>query len=112
LPDKIEKRKHPRVAVAWPVTIIAEDGAVEGETKNITIEGVFIHCTQRLLPGNTYRMVIKPPQGPIEVEGELVWSNLDNLGQRNAVSGMGFYFVKVADEDRESLSEAISAQKV
>jgi hypothetical protein len=100
------------VAVTWPVTIIAEDGAVEGETKNITIEGVFIHCTQRLLPGNTYRMVIKPPQGPIEVEGELVWSNLDNLGQRNAVSGMGFYFVKVADEDRESLSEAISAHKV
>jgi len=100
------------VAVTWPLTIIAEDGAVEGETKNITIEGVFIHCTQRLLPGNTYRMVIKPPQGPIEVEGELVWSNLDNLGQRNAVPGMGFYFVKVAEEDREYLSEAISAQKV
>jgi hypothetical protein len=93
------------------VTIIADGGAVEGQTKNITIEGVFIHCTQRLRNGNTYRMVIKPPQGPIEVEGELIWSNLDNLGQRNVGSGMGFYFVKVADEDRKHLSEAISAYK-
>ena len=109
--ERIEKRKHPRVAVTWPVTIIAEDGSVEGETKNITVEGVFIHCTQRLLPGNTYRMVIKPPEGPIEVEGELVWSNLDNVGQGNAVPGMGFYFVKVADEDRASLSKAISVYK-
>ena len=111
MPDKVEKRKHPRVTVTWPVTIIAEDGAVEGETKNITIEGVFIHCTQRLRHGNNYRMVIKPPQGPIEVEGELIWSNLDNLGQRNAVPGMGFYFVKVTEEDREQLSAAISAYK-
>ncbi len=111
MPDKTERRKHPRVAVTWPVTIIAEDGPVEGETKNITVEGVFIHCTQRLLPGNTYRMVIKPPHGPIEVEGELVWSNLENLGERSAVPGMGFYFVKVADEDRAHLSLAIAAYK-
>ncbi len=109
MPDPVERRKLPRVAVTWPVTIIADDGAVEGETKNITIEGVFIHCTQRLRPGNTYRMVIKPPQGPIEVAGQLVWSNLDNLGQRNVVPGMGFYFVKVTDEDRIHLSKAISA---
>jgi hypothetical protein len=99
------------VAVKWPVTIIAEDGPVEGETQNITLEGVFIHCTEKLRQGDTYRIAIKPPKGPIHMAGKLVWSNLDNLGNRDALPGMGFYFVKVTDEDRQLLSEAISAYK-
>ena len=49
----IEKRKSPRTEVRWPVTIMTKTGAVEGEARNISVEGVFIlftHSTESLSP--------------------------------------------------------------
>jgi hypothetical protein len=31
----VEKRKSPRIEVRWPLTIMTETGAVEGEARNI-----------------------------------------------------------------------------
>ena len=103
----VEKRKLPRIEVQWPVTMITEKGSVEGEARRITVEGVFIHCTERLSLNETYRLEIKPGVEKIEVMGKLLWSNLESAADRNALPGMGFCFVKVGEGDRERLREAI-----
>ena len=105
--DFLEKRKLPRIEVQWPVTMITEKGSVEGEARNITVEGVFIHCMERLSLTEAYRLVIKPAGEKIEVMGKLLWSNLDSAADRDTLPGMGFGFVKVSDGDRELLREAI-----
>jgi hypothetical protein len=107
LSDFLEKRKLPRIEVQWPVTMITEKGSVEGEARNITVEGVFIHCMERLSLNEAYRLVIKPAGEKIEVMGKLLWSNLDSAADRDTLPGMGFGFVKVSDGDRELLREAI-----
>jgi len=107
LSDFVEKRKLPRIEFQWPVTMITEKGSVEGEARNITVEGVFIHCMERLSLNEAYRLVIKPAGEKIEVMGKLLWSNLDSAADRDTLSGMGFGFVKVSDGDRELLREAI-----
>jgi hypothetical protein len=103
----VEKRKLPRIEVQWPVTMITEKGSVEGEARNITVEGVFIHCMERLNVNETYRLLIKPAGEQIEVMGKLVWSNLEGTADRDILPGMGFCFVKVGEGDRELLREAI-----
>ncbi len=103
----VEKRKLPRIEVRWPVTLITEKGSVEGEARNITVEGVFIHCMERLSVDETYRLLIKPAGDVIEVMGKLLWSNLDSALDRETLPGMGFCFVKVSEGDRELLREAI-----
>jgi hypothetical protein len=103
----VEKRKLPRIEVRWPVTMITEKGSVEGEARNITVEGVFIHCMERLSVNETYRLLIKPAGEQIEVMGKLLWSNLDGAGDRDILPGMGFCFVKVSEGDRELLRQAI-----
>jgi hypothetical protein len=103
----VEKRKLPRIEVRWPVTMITEKGSVEGEARNITIEGVFIHCAEKLSLNETYRLVIRPAGEQIEVMGKLLWSNLESAADRDSLPGMGFCFVKVGDGDRELLREAI-----
>ncbi len=103
----LEKRKLPRIEVRWPVTMITEKGSVEGEARNVTVEGVFIHCLEKLSLNETYRLVIKPAGEKIEVMGKLVWSNLDSAADRDTLPGMGFCFVKVSDGDRELLRKAI-----
>jgi hypothetical protein len=107
LSDFEEKRKLPRIEVRWPVTMITEKGSVEGEARNITVEGVFIHCMERLSLNETYRLLIKPSGEKIEVMGKLLWSNLDSAADRDSLLGMGFCFVKVSEGDRELLREAI-----
>jgi len=99
-----EKRKSPRKEVRWPVTIITKTGAVEGEAKNISVEGVFIlftHSTESLSPPKSYRLVVKPDGEQIEVMGSLVWSSFDvHLGK-------GFCFVGFSERDQRRLRKAI-----
>jgi hypothetical protein len=103
----VEARKLSRIEVQWPVIIITEEGPVAGEVRNITTEGVFIHCMERLSVNQAYRLLIKPPGEEIAVMGKLVWSNLESAAGRDILPGMGFSFVKVSEVHRELLREAI-----
>jgi len=107
LNEFVEKRKLPRIEVQWPVTLITEKGSVEGEARNITVEGVFIHCMEKLSLNETYRLLIQPAGDEIEVMGKLLWSNLEGAADRDILPGMGFCFVKVSKGDRELLPQAI-----
>lgn len=102
----MENRGLPRIAASWPLTIITANGPVEGEARNITLEGVFIHCMERLSVDETYRLVIKPPGEEINVMGKLLWSNLEGATGRDILQGMGFCFVKVNEVHRGLLWEA------
>jgi len=100
----IEKRKSPRTEVQWPVTIMTNTGAVEGEARNISAEGVFIlfdSSTGSLSPPKTYRLLMKPDGEEIEVTGSVVWSS------RDVHLGKGFCFVGFNERDRRRLRKAI-----
>lgn len=105
----MEKRKQPRIKVKWPVTIYTKKGPVKGESRNITSTGIFIHCKEQLRPNEVCRMRIRlPRKQSVEVQGQLIWSNLDGLDSKGPYSGMGFSFLKCSEEDRCLLDEVIS----
>jgi hypothetical protein len=108
--DSMKKSELPRLSARWPVTIQTESGEADGETRNITVEGVFVRCLERLREGELYHMTIKLPEKPLEVTGKLLWSNLDSFTSLKYNSRMGFCFLKIEDKDRQSLGEAIRAQ--
>lgn len=106
----LEKRKHPRIKVRRPIIIYTDKGTIEGESRNITSSGIFIHCKERLCQDEVYKMAIRfPLERSIEVKGKLMWSNLEELKPNSVFSGMGFSFVKISDEDRHLLNDAVSA---
>lgn len=109
--DSENKRRLPRVSVRWPVAIETENGRVDGETRNITVEGFFLHSLERLREGTVYRITIKVPENQVEVAGRLQWSNLDHFKPDHEIPGMGFCFVRIEEEDRERLGEAIAAHE-
>lgn len=105
----LEKRRHPRVKVRRRITIFTNKGKIEGESRNITVNGMFIHCKKQLRENEIYRMLIRLPQKhSIEVRGKLIWSNLDGIDPNGTFSGMGFSFVKISDADRHRLNDAVS----
>ena len=107
--DGIEKRRHPRIPVRWPITIITDQGTIEGESRNITVEGIFVHCKEELRRGEDYQMIIRiPKQESVLVKGKVVWSNFESMDLNSSYIGMGFSFIRISDEDRQLLGEVIS----
>jgi len=110
LANYLEKRKHPRIKVRRPIIIYTDKGTIEGESRNITSSGMFIHCEEKLCQDEVYRISIALPlHKSIEVKGKLMWSNLEDTKPNSIFSGMGFSFVKISDEDRHLLNDAVSA---
>jgi hypothetical protein len=109
LDDPRERRKSTRINVNWPITIITSQGMIEGESRNITPSGVFIHCKKRLPEDEVYQIIIKLPNGKqIIVKGQMMWSNLNGREDAGALVDMGFSFIKMSDSDQKVLRTVIS----
>jgi hypothetical protein len=110
LKHTVERRKHHRINVAWPISIILDEEIIEGETINITVDGVLISCEEPLQLNEVLRISISPPnhQG-IEVNGKVIWSDNYAIDEQDAAFGMGICFVKISDVNRHFLRDLISA---
>ena len=107
--EKIERRKHQRVQVAWPVNVFTDHGTIEGETKDISGEGVSISCEEPLALNENYRIGIIPPNHKIiDITGKVVWSDLYGIDENNTAFGMGLCFVKIPNSDHSSLENIVS----
>jgi len=109
LANKSERRKHPRIETRWPITVLVGDKPLEGETINITVDGIYISCEEPLRLNKIYRLLIRPPNSKnIELAGKVMWSDMYGIdGEKNAF-GMGFCFVQVSDEGHDFLIDMIS----
>jgi hypothetical protein len=109
LDDPRERRQSPRINVTWPITIITSQGMIEGESRNITPSGVFIHCKKTLPEDEVYQIIIKLPNGKqIIVKGQMMWSNLNGREDTGALVDMGFSFIKMSEQDQKVLRTVIS----
>ena len=106
--DPLKGRELLRLSVRWPLTIKTGNGEAHGETRNITGEGMFLSCSERLHEGIVYPMTIRLPEKRVEITGKVTWSNLNNCTSLNLNSAMGFYFMRIDEEkDKQILREAI-----
>jgi len=109
LVDPSERRVASRINVNWPITIITSQGTIEGESRNITPNGVFIHCKTKLPENEVCQIIIKLPNGKqIIVKGQMMWSNLNGREDMGALVDMGFSFIKMSNKDQEALRTVIS----
>ena len=108
---KKEKRKYPRVEVTWPVTIYYEDEKIDGETKNISAEGVSLQCEKPLPVNRAFSILINPPDHQaIDLKGEVIWSELYGIdgAHKTDVYGLGVCLVELSEEDKQLLKAMLS----
>jgi len=110
LGDGIERRRHPRIDVRWPLAIMAAHGTIEGETRNISESGFAIHCDEPLPIEEIYAISISPPDHPpIGINGKVVWADLYGIEGEDTTVGMGVCFVEISEEDRQFLRDVVAA---
>lgn len=107
--DFDEKRQHPRFDIVWPVEIHLKDEIIEGETVNISMEGISLHSDDPLPLNEVFRILIRPhDQQVVEISGKVVWSDVYGIGQGDETYGMGICFVEVSDQNLAVYKELIS----
>ena len=106
-----EKRNYPRVEVNWPVTIYFDDEKIEGETRNISVEGIFIHTEKPLPFKKSFSISVNPPEHQaLGLKGEVVWSDLygiEGAGESD-VYGLGVCLVELSEEDKSLIKDMLS----
>lgn len=107
--DLEKRRRHPKLSERFPVTVLTQEGEAIGETRSLTIEGVFFHCPERLREGEICRMRIELPERRVEMVGRLAWSNMANFKPEQTYAGNGFCFMKMSGEDRDRLGDVIES---
>jgi hypothetical protein len=109
--DSMNRRELLRLSIRWLLAIKTESGLARGETRNITGEGFFLYCSERLREGGVYPLMIKLPEKRAQMTGKVTWSNLDNCASLDFSPAMGFYFMRIdEDKDKQILREAIVAE--
>jgi len=105
-----EKRRHPRIAVSWPVSIETSDRADNVQLKDISLGGAFVVCPEPLALNEKFKISIRiPNRAPLCLNGEVVWSNRNMSADRVVNRGMGIRFIKNTENDRQRLNEALKA---
>jgi hypothetical protein len=82
-------------------------GSLEGETKDVSVDGVFIFCSKEPEIGINFPIFLKPSeQRTISVVGEKIWSGSFTIDNRT-VFGMGVQFIHISPEDRNYIADLI-----
>jgi hypothetical protein len=105
-----EKRKHPRVEVKWPVTMMTTDGDWNGVVENISSGGAYIR-TKKLL-SNSDPIVM----GIMGLKRELLWIGAEVVRTdftttskpEKSTVGIGVRFTTVSEEDYQFIKNEVS----
>jgi len=107
----IERRQYPRILVNWPAVVETRQGSVEGETKDISVDGVFIFCGKEPKVGENFPILLEPSeQRTISVVAEKIWSGTFNP-QNRKVFGMGIRFIHISPEDRQYIAVLVEKEQ-
>ena len=91
--DGRERRLQPRVEVKWPVTMLTSEGAIKGETRDISMQGAFIYCDNPLPLFERFVLSVKAPAASMQVMAQVVWSSNSSTDKKDEPGGMGVRFI-------------------
>jgi Tfp pilus assembly protein PilZ len=74
--------------------MITSVGTMEGETRDMSTAGAYIHCEAPLSPAERLLVNVKLPSGsPLQVSAQVVWSNHVSSEEKQKPPGMGVRFL-------------------
>ena len=103
-----ERRRSTRKACSWPVNIIVDGDMVSGETVDVSVHGVHVHCDDPLPMNEAVTLTIAPPERDlIKARAKVIWSDLEGIDTDNRPVAMGLCFVEIEAEDQQVFEAAI-----
>ena len=101
-----EKRRHPRFRVHCPISFISYDELRFGETADLSLGGMKIHCRTILLQGETYEFTVVMNGQAISPRGKIVYIQ----SQSEFAYEAGVSFLHLSEEHANRLNGFLSVQ--
>jgi hypothetical protein len=96
LPIKQERRHQPRAECNLRASIHRASRSFDGFIRNVSDNGLFLCCSQKLLPGECLRITVEPKGcAPLEIEAEVIWSHILRHDEPGGLYAMGCRFIDV-----------------
>ena len=94
----------------WPVRVITNDGTVKGESRDISVQGLFLCCEEPLPLHTVFAIRISPPDhDSIQVQAKMVWSNRYGIDMEDRTYVcIGVCLVSISEQDRQYLESVMS----
>jgi type IV pilus assembly protein PilZ len=103
-----ELRSAVRVLVNLEVDYALEDNYLFAYITDISETGIFVRTTTPEEPGTSLNLKFAAHDGPLELEGEVIWINPYRPGSPdNLHPGMGIRFATLDDDVRDRLLELV-----
>ena len=108
-PNLIQRRKHPRVRVNWPVTMMTPEGDMEGTIENVSAAGAYIRCGTPLSKNDLFILAILDQNREESwIGAEVVWIDIPLSSDLEGIPvGMGVRFTNLSAEDLQFLTESV-----
>jgi hypothetical protein len=105
-----EKRQHPRFELSWPAFLDGSEQRQEVQLKDISLGGAFVICREPLALQEQFQVTfVLPDHGSLQLNAEVVWSNVNMPSDKVVNRGMGIRFIKNDEKQRQILQDAITA---
>lgn len=105
-----EKRQHPRVDINWQAVLENSARTEKVTLKDISIGGAFVCCQQPWALQDKFQFNLALPDGqPLQLNAEVVWSNVNMPPEKVVNRGMGIRFINNPEQARRQLQAAIDA---
>lgn len=106
-----KSREYSRVKVSWPVLIYTGEGLIEGEIKDISLDGAMIHCDKLPNLDQELNLSIALPDSALPVTASVKKVRLASQeGAATVPHNLAVRFTGIDEEDRRLLCYAIEAQ--
>ena len=103
-------KRHPRIFTKpkpkWPISAQVGGEVIHGEAKDISPFGAFIRCRKPLNLNEIFDMVVDTPDKSLNIQAEVVWSNIYGPDDEISPRGMGVRFIKMPSEARKLIAQA------
>lgn len=98
-----------KAKLKWPVSIKANGSSSDGITLNLSTNQTYIRCAKPLRLNEVFDVILQVPNSDdsIEVQVEVVLSNIYGPDDEISPRGMIVRFLDLADEDRRTIAKAI-----
>lgn len=104
-----EKRKQPRLAVSWQAFLDNSGEKMNVQIRDISLGGAFVVCPAPLALQEKFCITIDlQDQKKLQLNAEVVWSNVNVPEDKVIFRGMGIRFIDNTAEDREALVHAVT----
>ena len=96
----------------WPVSAQVAGRVIHGEAKDISPFGAFIRCRKPLNLNEIFDMVVDTPAKSLNIQAEVVWSNIYGPDDNITPRGMGVRFVRISREDRRLIEKELGQYEI